>query len=121
MTRLDFRAVAVVLALVGLVIAGAVRDWFACHPKRRKPEHPYGLGNVAQSMSLMLSNPVRAGSEIRVMTTHPALAVTDDQGNTYQRLTIDEWRAITSEAGPLMVTVDWATGEGNEVQVKEWR
>jgi len=42
------------------------------------PELPKRMiGNVGQSMSLTLTNPVKAGSEIRVETSNPPLDVTD--------------------------------------------
>jgi hypothetical protein len=72
-------------------------------------------------MSLTLPAPVLSGSEICVKTTNPALDVTDNCQNQYLRLSMDEWRTIADRSGPLTVTVDWATGEGNEMQVQEWR
>ena len=86
------------------------------------PELPKRMiGNVAQSTSLTLTAPVRRGSEIRVETTNPALAVTDNMGNTYQRLVAEEWKAIAQKNGPLTVTVDWPTSEGNKTTIKEYR
>jgi len=86
------------------------------------PELPKRMiGNVGQSMSLTLTNPVKAGSEIRVETSNPPLDVTDTQGNTYWRISGDEWKTIAQRSGPLTVTVDWPTSEGNRMTIKEWR
>jgi hypothetical protein len=95
-----------------------VRQWFR---KTFSGAPQDGRGNVSESMTLTLTRPIRAGSEIRARTSNPALAITDDMGNTYQRLTIEEWKAIAQKSGPLTVTADWPTNEGNQLVVQEWR